>query len=544
MVPKDLNARLGRKELRYALHTGYLGIAKQRARALAGNLQGLFDALRSKGSVMEKLTDSQIQGMINRYVRKSLAEWDERRLKGGYCPEWYEMGEVLAELDGLIGTIMMDLQEGKLGNGERTANRLLKEEGVTIDPDSLEYKRLCRACLLSEAKMYEVEKNRTCADFSDDVEKIFPLQEDLPVQSSPPVTPDSILLEDLWEDYKEMKVKSGLWRNPTVLHHTPKLTALIQFVGNIPVNKVTKEMIGNYKKLLEYLPPSFSKTKEYKSLKGLKSEDIKGKHEKTLDVTTIRDYMTLLRALFLYAEECGYIGKNPVLKGMIPPKKKNQRKQQDPFTAEELKKLFNPDIYPLDGDPHEFWLMLLGLYTGARVEELCKLMTTDLENIDGLWVLKIDYTVKGKLKNEHSIRFIPLHPVLVNDLRFPEYVKGMEEKGYERIFPELKLNLRTEKHYNHLDRWFRDHRKKAGIIAPQRKKTFHSLRHSQEDCLYKKLVPETVIEEIAGRAGKTETTRRYAKGHLVKTIYEEAILKLDFDLDLSHLKNSKYVIAS
>ena len=46
---------------------------------------------------------------------------------------------------------------------------------------------------------------------------------------------------------------------------------------------------------------------------------------------------------------------------------------------------------------------------------------------------------------------------------------------------------------------------------------------------------EPMIEELTGRAGKTETRTRYSKGYRVQTLYEECILKLDYELDLSEL---------
>jgi hypothetical protein len=45
-VPKDLQAYIGRKELRYALKTGYLGKAKYKARIIAGQVQRVFKILR------------------------------------------------------------------------------------------------------------------------------------------------------------------------------------------------------------------------------------------------------------------------------------------------------------------------------------------------------------------------------------------------------------------------------------------------------------------------------------------------------------------
>jgi len=50
---------------------------------------------------------------------------------------------------------------------------------------------------------------------------------------------------------------------------------------------------------------------------------------------------------------------------------------------------------------------------------------------------------------------------------------------------------------------------------------------------------ESLIEELTGRAGKTETRNRYSKGYRAKELYEEAILKLsaalDYEVDLSGL---------
>ena len=73
------------------------------------------------------------------------------------------------------------------------------------------------------------------------------------------------------------------------------------------------------------------------------------------------------------------------------------------------------------------------------------------------------------------------------------------------------------------------------------KKSLHSLMHLVTDHLYKTMVMESMIEELTGRAGKTETSTRYAKGYRVQTLYEEAVLKLDYGVDLSGLKESELI---
>ena len=50
---------------------------------------------------------------------------------------------------------------------------------------------------------------------------------------------------------------------------------------------------------------------------------------------------------------------------------------------------------------------------------------------------------------------------------------------------------------------------------------------------------ESMIEELTGRAGKIETRKQCVKGYGVQTFYEECILLLNYELDLSGL-NSEF----
>ena len=80
-----------------------------------------------------------------------------------------------------------------------------------------------------------------------------------------------------------------------------------------------------------------------------------------------------------------------------------------------------------------------------------------------------------EIKNVDSVRAVPLHPHLVETLRFPEYVQKMKSKNKERIFHELK---RVQHRYgHHVSPWFSGHiKKKCGI--DEEGKSFHSFRHS------------------------------------------------------------------
>jgi integrase len=329
----------------------------------------------------------------------------------------------------------------------------------------------------------------------------------------------SILLDDLFQEFKAKKVESGRWGENTVRNHQPKFNAFSQFIGNRPVNFITKPMVIEFTKLLDRLPPRFVDHDEYKDLSRVKPDDLIGKHEKTLDVSTKVTYLNFIRSMFTHAVNHEYVDRNPV-DGLVPDKKKGARQQRDPFSIDDLKKIFDPNHYPLQEEKaSRFWLPVMALYTGCRLEELSQLYTEDVNEVDGIWVLDINNSKDKKVKTEASKRLVPLHPYLVYVLKFPEFVKKVKEREHDRVFWELtKYN---NKYGHKVTEWFRRYKDGIGIKAPRGKKVFHSFRHNVTDHLYKAMVMESLIEEFTGRAGKTETRKRYAKGYRVKTLYEE-----------------------
>lgn len=262
-------------------------------------------------------------------------------------------------------------------------------------------------------------------------------------------------------------------------------------------------------------------------------------------IKTINDkYLCFAKAFFNFAKSNQYIQENPAQGILIKDrKKKNPHEQQDPFSTSDLKLLFcdSPE-YGKDNHKkaHNFWIPLIGLFTGMRLEEICQLYVTDLVKIDGIWCFNIkeeedkpDKSVKTGEK-----RLVPLHPRLVNDLNFVKYVKNIpDQKG--RIFPEL---VRVNNRYGHgLGQWFTRFKVRCGLDSTPRKKTFHSFRHTVIDTLMQKEIPERVVSMLVGHVIPGQTGSRYAKPFKPKQLLERTVLKLDYGIDFSHLKKSKFV---
>ena len=71
VVPKDLQSLVGRKEMRYSLKTGYLGVAKYKARLLAGQVQRIFKNLRKGYFALGTVSDEKIKQLVGKYISRN-----------------------------------------------------------------------------------------------------------------------------------------------------------------------------------------------------------------------------------------------------------------------------------------------------------------------------------------------------------------------------------------------------------------------------------------------------------------------------------------
>ena len=134
---------------------------------------------------------------------------------------------------------------------------------------------------------------------------------------------------------------------------------------------------------------------------------------------------------------------------------------------------------------------------------------------------------------------VPLHPFLIKDLNFINYVMRIDESKI-RVFP--KLNRISDRWGHAFGQWFGKFKKRCGIEAPPRKKTFHSFRHTVIDFCKQNDIEEKHTSEFVGHKNRSITYGLYGKQFKPQKLYQKIVTKLNYDIDLTHLKNSKYVI--
>ncbi len=289
----------------------------------------------------------------------------------------------------------------------------------------------------------------------------------------------------------------------------------VEAVGDKPARRVTLPDARDFKDLLVKAPASMSKR-----FRGLTlPQAVKaGKDSPLLAPASINKYLTALSSLFSWAVMNDYADLNPV-SGLRVALDKRADKQRRPFTADELKTIFAA----LEGETGSaLWLPLLGAFTGARLGELCQLEAGDVRARDGVEVISINDEGDKALKAKSAVREIPIHPALA-EVGFLKFVAAARARGGGRLF-DVTAAVYSKR--------FARFRRALGITG--RDVGYHSLRHNAADRLRNAGVELEMRNAILGHA-QSAMGSRYGAGFSV-AVLRAAIRKIDYDLDLSHLR--------
>ncbi|NWE54479.1 site-specific integrase [Brevundimonas sp. P7753] len=274
----------------------------------------------------------------------------------------------------------------------------------------------------------------------------------------------------------------------------------------------------------------------------------------TLSPASVNGYMNKFRAVMNFAANEGWIEKNPA-KGLQVIDRVRRRDKRLPFSVEQLRLIFDAPIYrgcvddwagySTPGHAHprrgRFWVPLIALFSGMRMNEICQLHAADIHRLDGVDCFFVtegpsDSDNGKRLKTAASERFIPVHPTLL-DLGFMTFVADRRAAGAVRLFGELQKSS-TGYYSDPFSKWFRRFLQRAGADRP--KTCFHSFRHCYRDALREARIEHEVSLALGGWSSGNgneggETAAAYGRGYRAQTLYE-AMGRIAYpDLDLSHL---------
>jgi hypothetical protein len=187
-VPRDLQRCVGKTEIRYTLSTGYVGLAKSKARLLAGHVQEFFRRLREIIKLGE-LTDEQIVDMVNRYFRNFINGLEKIRVEPGS----FGKGDVFDRLNKLNQSVCKGakkaLTECDYSYVWPNVTNILEKEGLEIEKFSATHNMICRETLKGMIRAGAIEERRSQGDYSDDLKTASPLSSDNKVDDAVFTTP-------------------------------------------------------------------------------------------------------------------------------------------------------------------------------------------------------------------------------------------------------------------------------------------------------------------------------------------------------------------
>ena len=547
VIPKDLQPTLGKNEVQVSLKTGILRHALMLANQLKTQLDVIFYNIRYLNM---KLTLDEVKSLLKK--RLELAKYRiELKTVEKYQMSIHERDKHVWEINEIKKKIENNFLNQKDNKVEAFADKILKENEAELDKGSTEYKVFLKGVFQLVTKMADYEISLINGDIQDrwSIDEIMSEsgQSTRPIKSSkPPIklkeTIDTFLKER--EQSKDVNVRS--------LKEEIAVFALFNdIVGDICVHQLDSEKVRYFKNMYMALPPHLSKKKDYigKSFE----EIIKLDHEPRSPVTVANNFQKIRVFLeWFFDNDYSDSDLQSILK--VKTKKGKKRKKgstRTHFTEEDLTRIFNAGTYPettleRNGQNNgNYWVPIIGVFTGARRNEICQLTLKDIQQADDVWIFNIseawdeDERVDKSVKTAAGVRQLPIHQQII-DLGFLAYVEFIKKRNYTRIFPDFSY-FEGYGYGKNFGKWFNKYIARIGVKPTDKKslkKDFHSFRYTASNCLKQAGVEEAIANEIEGHEkSNTMSYSLYADAYNPKNLLDKGINKISYNtVDWDSLK--------
>jgi site-specific recombinase XerD len=502
------------------------------AQWLAAMLDREFRKVMSSVKKYEKPED--IQRIAREYLKSKLEHDLEVRIASSHIGVYSrskEPGRIVADdLEWIEGEL--------LGARARLRERLYDHERHTID-GVMEYhavpaeqrNALAHALYQADVEFWETVIERTKGNPYSEPPMLRSL-EPLQLNGVPAPQPRTgSLLSEVLPSFLDYMASYEEWRGQTLAQNKTSYAMFKECCGDLPVTAYERRHLAAFYDLLRALPKLYSKCAAWRglSLAEIAARTKEEEHER-LSMTTVKRHFAALGRLFAYLKQRGeYQGENPAY-GFEFPDKRRDREKRSMWQGEPLRKLFASPVWTgclsearrskpgkLIIKDEKYWLPLLGIYHGNRLEEFAQLHRTDVGHEDGTWFLDVNDEGTKRVKNEQSKRRVPLHPELLR-LGFLDYVEMTAPKPEDRLFPLLEPGGPDQKLGYYFTKWWSRYRKDVDVY--EKGLDYHSFRASVATKLAENGVSLEVRNELLGHEGKSTDERNYQKGFSLKFLAE------------------------
>ncbi|GHA61048.1 integrase [Amylibacter ulvae] len=569
-VPKDIAKTYGKKEETFSLGTKDRAEALSLVRVKAVEVDERFDAHRkrlaqSNEPYLDELTEEQIKLFGEIYYTYILEEDEDERLRGfdefqdidgeriwiserQYLPRdtFEEQSDTIEEM---LEYARYHLARGKVDDFVKEETKeVLEWDGLELKlaEGSPSWSLLHREMYRSIVRAHEARLSRNEGNIVDTLKVDSVTQVEALTASKYPNLSEAV---DQWVK----DVEHG-WSDKTKRSNLSWVNNFLEVCGDKHLDQYSKADGRLFKETFSRLPPSWRIRKELKHLDIHKASARAS--ELQLEPMSFENINKGIGKVSLFWNwvDAHYFDDNAPqpLRGLKYNIRSNPREARDPFSNEQLEKIFNAPVFTgclsethwsrsgtqlIKGSP-KFWIPLLGLFSGGRLSELCQLEIDDIKEAD-----KVPYLdINGKLANERNVgdkgikspnaqRKIPIHPTLI-DIGFLKFVREMKQSGETRLFPSIKIGA-DGSYSDHFSKHFSRFLKLCD--AKTAKTNFHSFRHNFEDACGNAQLHIDTKDAITGRSSTGMRARYGSRDIQLKTL-QEAIHAIEYEgLNLRHL---------
>ena len=338
--------------------------------------------------------------------------------------------------------------------------------------------------------------------------------------------------------------KSKKWSESAKRHNLNAIDLFIKIVGDRSLSDFDRHDIVDYIDTMEMVHKSYGKSIKDKD-RTIDEILAVGSNKQKMTITTLEKHLHTVQALFRAANQyhASALNVENLFGGLRFSKDVRKADKRIPWSVDDLNKLFATPQWTgtskvkrslrynvgnkIIKDAY-WWLPLIGIFTGMRLEEICQLQCGDLKSLGDIQYLDVAEGDGKRLKTVSSARQVPIHAVLI-DLGFISLFD--KENSTQRIFPELTRGGVDKKFGYDYSADFAVYRRKIDIY--QEWKDFHSFRHTFISALWQQIRDMVLVGSIVGH-GSSSQTEDYT--HIDLTTKAGAIALLDYEgLNISHL---------